>query len=266
MRSGWRMGFATRRRARRRRYCATFPNPLPDSARLVRFRLATPRIRHDRYPRLSRRRPDRGRRRHRPRRRLVRARGGAGRREPGRGQPARPRLARRRHDAALHRRGARRRPRAQRPRAIRADSGPLLTLDGSQGYGQVIGAEAMALGIERAKAARRLRRRPGPFAPPRPDRPLGRAVHRRAAWCRSTSSTCCRGRSSRRSAAAMRASAPTRSASASRARARSRSSSTSPPARSPRARPASPTTRASSSSRARSSTTAASRRRTRATP
>ncbi len=35
---------------------------------------------------------------------------------------------------------------------IRADSGPLLTLDGCQGYGQVIGAEAMALGIERAKA------------------------------------------------------------------------------------------------------------------
>ena len=35
---------------------------------------------------------------------------------------------------------------------IRADSGALLTLDGCQGYGQVIGAEAMALGIERAKA------------------------------------------------------------------------------------------------------------------
>ena len=35
---------------------------------------------------------------------------------------------------------------------IRADSGPLLTLDGDQGYGQVIGAEAMALGIQRAKA------------------------------------------------------------------------------------------------------------------
>ena len=34
---------------------------------------------------------------------------------------------------------------------IRADSGPLLTLDGCQGYGQVIGAEAMALGIERAQ-------------------------------------------------------------------------------------------------------------------
>jgi uncharacterized oxidoreductase len=36
--------------------------------------------------------------------------------------------------------------------AIRADSGALLTLDGQQGYGQTIGAEAMALGIERARA------------------------------------------------------------------------------------------------------------------
>ena len=35
--------------------------------------------------------------------------------------------------------------------AIRADSGALLTLDGQHGYGQVIGAEAMALGIERAR-------------------------------------------------------------------------------------------------------------------
>ena len=33
---------------------------------------------------------------------------------------------------------------------IRADGGALLTLDGGRGYGQVIGAEAMALGIERA--------------------------------------------------------------------------------------------------------------------
>ena len=98
------------------------------------------------------------------------------------------------------------------------------------------------------EGARRLRRRPGAFASPRPDRPLGRAVHRRTAWSRSTSSTCCRGRSSRRSAAATRASAPTRSASASRARAASRSCSTSRPARSPRARRGSPTTRASRSS------------------
>ncbi|MEP7301765.1 MAG: malate/lactate/ureidoglycolate dehydrogenase [Caldimonas sp.] len=36
--------------------------------------------------------------------------------------------------------------------ALVADSGALLTLDGQQGYGQVIGAEAMALGIERARA------------------------------------------------------------------------------------------------------------------
>src|SRR5664279_4483269 len=35
--------------------------------------------------------------------------------------------------------------------AIRADSGALLTLDGRHGYGQVIGAEAMALVIERAQ-------------------------------------------------------------------------------------------------------------------
>ena len=35
--------------------------------------------------------------------------------------------------------------------AVRADSGALLTLDGQQGYGQVIGAEAMALGIARAR-------------------------------------------------------------------------------------------------------------------
>ncbi|HZV93635.1 MAG TPA: malate/lactate/ureidoglycolate dehydrogenase [Caldimonas sp.] len=35
--------------------------------------------------------------------------------------------------------------------AVRADSGPLLTLDGQAGYGQVIGAEAMALGIARAR-------------------------------------------------------------------------------------------------------------------
>ena len=35
--------------------------------------------------------------------------------------------------------------------AIRQDSGALLTLDGVHGYGQVIGAEAMALGAERAK-------------------------------------------------------------------------------------------------------------------
>ncbi len=36
--------------------------------------------------------------------------------------------------------------------AVRADQGTLLTLDGQSGYGQVIGAEAMALGVERAKA------------------------------------------------------------------------------------------------------------------
>jgi uncharacterized oxidoreductase len=35
--------------------------------------------------------------------------------------------------------------------AVRADAGALLTLDGQSGYGQVIGAEAMALGIERAR-------------------------------------------------------------------------------------------------------------------
>ena len=35
--------------------------------------------------------------------------------------------------------------------AVRADSGSLLTLDGQHGYGQVIGAEAMRMGAERAK-------------------------------------------------------------------------------------------------------------------
>ncbi len=36
--------------------------------------------------------------------------------------------------------------------AVRQDSGALLTLDGRQGYGQVIGQEAMELGASRAKA------------------------------------------------------------------------------------------------------------------
>ncbi len=36
--------------------------------------------------------------------------------------------------------------------SVRQDSGALLTLDGVHGYGQVIGAEAMALGAARAKA------------------------------------------------------------------------------------------------------------------
>src|SRR5947209_19291599 len=36
--------------------------------------------------------------------------------------------------------------------AVRQDSGALLTLDGGQGYGQVIGKEAMELGAARAKA------------------------------------------------------------------------------------------------------------------
>ena len=35
--------------------------------------------------------------------------------------------------------------------AIRQDSGALLTLDGRQGYGQVIGHEAMELGAARAR-------------------------------------------------------------------------------------------------------------------
>jgi hydroxycarboxylate dehydrogenase B len=35
--------------------------------------------------------------------------------------------------------------------AVRGDAGALLTLDGQSGYGQVIGAEAMALGVERAR-------------------------------------------------------------------------------------------------------------------
>ena len=62
--------------------------------------------------------------------------------------------------------------------AIRQDSGALLTLDGRQGYGQVIGQEAMELGAARAKEHGRLRRRPGAFASPGPDRPVGRAMRR----------------------------------------------------------------------------------------
>lgn len=36
--------------------------------------------------------------------------------------------------------------------AIRMDAGALLSIDGQRGYGQVVGAQAMALGIERARA------------------------------------------------------------------------------------------------------------------
>ena len=73
-----------------------------------------------------------------------------------------------------------RRPHAQRARRRSvADSGALLTLDGAQGYGQVIGARGDGARHRAREGARRLRRRPAPIAPSRPDRPLGRAVHRR---------------------------------------------------------------------------------------
>ena len=91
----------------------------------------------------------------------------------------RPRLARRRHDPALCPER-----RSTGGLAVNAhvkivlDTGPLLTLDGLTGYGQVIGHEAMELAAERAKQQRRLRRRPLQLAPHRPHRPLGRAVHR----------------------------------------------------------------------------------------
>ena len=77
--------------------------------------------------------------------------------------------------------------------AVRMDSGPLLTLDGKSGYGQVIGAEAMALGTERAKAhgvcvsAGRTR----------PTRQDGRGPAMLATAGLVLSSTCWRGRSSR---------------------------------------------------------------------
>ncbi len=71
--------------------------------------------------------------------------------EPGAGQPERPRFARRRHGAALRRCGARRRPQAQRQRQGQPRRRRVLALDGQRGYGQVVGEQAMALGMARAK-------------------------------------------------------------------------------------------------------------------
>jgi uncharacterized oxidoreductase len=66
--------------------------------------------------------------------------------------PERPRLARRGHGAALHRRGGRGRPKAQHRRArCTLDIGTLLSLDGQRGYGQIVGVQAMELGIARAQ-------------------------------------------------------------------------------------------------------------------
>jgi uncharacterized oxidoreductase len=98
---------------------------------------------------------------------------------------------------------------------IVTDHGSLLTLDGQAGYGQVMGHEAMALGIARARqhgvAVLGLanshhigRIGPGPSSA----WPRG--------WCRSTSSTSSANPSSRPSAAATGASSPTRCAWASR--------------------------------------------------
>ena len=97
-----------------------------------------------------------------------------GRRQPGAGQPERPRLARRRHGAALCRRGARRRAEAQRRRRRSARHRHAAALDGRRGYGQVVGVQAMALGIERAPAARQLHHDAGAGAPPGPHRALRR--------------------------------------------------------------------------------------------
>ena len=128
---------------------------------------------------------------------------------------------------------------------VNLDAGPMLALDGQRGYGQIVGVQAMELGIERAKqhgscilslANAHHLGRIGHFAEMATAQGPGLAC---------TSSTCCRGRWSRPGAAATGASAPTRAASAFRWRAPSPSSSTSRPAAWRRARCASPTTRAS---------------------
>jgi uncharacterized oxidoreductase len=92
------------------------------------------------------------------------------------------------------------------------DTGTLVTLDGGKGFGQAIGEKAMAIAIERARstAAR---------SSASPTRTISAASGSGAssapppAWCRCTSSTCARGRWSRRGAAPTRACRPIRSAS-----------------------------------------------------
>src|SRR6218665_2405078 len=42
-------------------------------------------------------------------------------------------------------------PRPHAPRKIHPDGGQLLALDGQHGYGQIVGVQAMELGIARAK-------------------------------------------------------------------------------------------------------------------
>ena len=123
MRSEWRMGFATRRRApatatvppsripcqtRRDRYAfRPTSHPMTDT-HIFRADALTAAVRAVVPP---------------PARPSGEAAQVAD--EPRRGQPARPRLARRRHDAALRRRGARRRPRASMPTSrIRAGQRP----------------------------------------------------------------------------------------------------------------------------------------------
>ena len=54
------------------------------------------------------------------------------------------------------------------------DTGSLLTIDGGHGFGQVIGEQAMALGMERAQQARQLHHDRQERPPPRAHRPLQR--------------------------------------------------------------------------------------------
>ena len=97
-------------------------------------------------------------------------------RQPGRGQPHGPRFARCRDDPALRRRASRRRARGERARRDRARHRRHVAARRPRGYGQAIGVEAMALGIERARRHGAVSWRLAQLAPPRAHRPLGRAV------------------------------------------------------------------------------------------
>ena len=97
------------------------------------------------------------------------------------------------------------------------DSGSLLTLDGQRGYGQVVGEQAMALGIARAQTHGSCIMTLGQA------HHLGRIGHfaemaERKAWSRCILSTCCRVRWWRPLAAPTGVTAPTPAASASRSR------------------------------------------------
>ncbi len=89
------------------------------------------------------------------------------------------------------------------------DVGALLRLDGQAGFGQVIGAEAMDLGIKRARTHGSCIVALGNSAPPRPHRRLGRAGRRGGTGLDALRQRDLAAPSSRRMAAATRASAPT---------------------------------------------------------